>query len=151
MNEHQRFMKMAISEGKKNLMAPFGCVIVNKETKDVVSRGVNYSKKNRILHAEIVALLNLDKNSSESRLSLYSTAEPCPMCTGAAIWSGIEDIIFGVSIYDLIQLGWNQINETSNSLIEKSNWVDIKVIPQICKFECLELFENANFLRNQKV
>lgn len=33
---------------------------------------------------------------SQYNLDLYSTAEPCMMCLGAIMWSGIKSVIYGV-------------------------------------------------------
>jgi tRNA(Arg) A34 adenosine deaminase TadA len=35
------------------------------------------------------------------RATLYSSTEPCPMCTGAIFWSGIRRVVFSVSASDL--------------------------------------------------
>src|SRR5262249_3037711 len=40
---------------------------------------------------------------------LVCTAEPCPMCTAASVFSGVEAIVFGASIQTLADRGWFQI------------------------------------------
>lgn len=50
-------------------------------------------------HAEINAIRMAEKvlNSYDlSDLNLYVTAEPCMMCLGAIMWSGIKGVYFGV-------------------------------------------------------
>ncbi len=39
------------------------------------------------------------------KLVLHTTAEPCPMCQGAIIWTGIEMVVFGTSIRSLQKWG----------------------------------------------
>lgn len=52
-------------------------------------------------HAEINAIRAAEEklsthDLSKHNLSLYVTAEPCMMCIGAIMWSGIQKIYFGV-------------------------------------------------------
>lgn len=50
---------------------------------------------NKIAHAEINAILqinNLETNAMRKEYELYSTMEPCPLCFGAIVMSGIRNI-----------------------------------------------------------
>jgi len=95
------FMKEAIKEAKKAYKrkeVPIGAVIVYKNK--IIARGYNLreSKKNPLLHAEIVAISKACKKLKSWRLDecdLYVTLEPCPMCAGAIIQSRIKNIFFG--------------------------------------------------------
>ena len=53
-------------------------------------------------HAEINAIREVEKlygtyDLSKFNLSLYITAEPCMMCIGAIMWSGIKQVYYGIS------------------------------------------------------
>lgn len=79
---------------------PVGCVITLDDK--IIIRGRNrvYSSRNRLKHAEMDALdqvqaLNFDRQDKE-RLVLYTTLEPCPMCFGAILISGIRHVVSGV-------------------------------------------------------
>lgn len=72
---------------------PIGAVVVDQEGR-VVSRGRNrifertaeppFLAGHRLAHAEVNALLNLDHDRIDPRrCTLYTTTEPCPLCTGA--------------------------------------------------------------------
>jgi len=95
------FMKEALKEAKKAYKrkeVPIGAVIVYKNK--IVSRGYNLreSKKNSLMHAEIIAISKACKRLKTWRLDecdLYVTLEPCPMCSGAIIQSRIKNIFFG--------------------------------------------------------
>ncbi|MDG1895367.1 MAG: nucleoside deaminase [Fuerstiella sp.] len=106
-NTHEQFMSRAIEVAKENPWDPFGAVIVDRETKVIVSEGVNRSSGNPILHGEIDAINNYAATGTSewSRLTLYTTAEPCPMCMSAILWSGISSVVFGASIPTLMKLG----------------------------------------------
>ena len=52
-------------------------------------------------HAEVNAIKEVEKrlktyDLSPYDLSLYITAEPCMMCIGAIMWSGIKNVYYGV-------------------------------------------------------
>ena len=52
-------------------------------------------------HAEVNAIKEAEKklktyDLSAYNLSLYITAEPCMMCIGAIMWSGIKNVYYGV-------------------------------------------------------
>lgn len=83
---------------------PIGAVIVD-ESGNIISKGRNtvYEMEalpneicnNKIAHAEINAILkinNLETNASRKEYELYSTMEPCPLCFGAIVMSGITNI-----------------------------------------------------------
>ncbi|MEM1271648.1 MAG: nucleoside deaminase [Bacteroidota bacterium] len=136
------FMKLAIREGEKNPQAPFGTVIVKDGA--VLVRGTNRGSENRVLHGEMDALLKLSPADQKAGgLTLYTTAEPCPMCAGAAVWSGIERIVYGVSIEWLMQNGWAQIDLSSQEVVDKATNVDVSVLGNVEQEACAELFRRA--------
>jgi tRNA(adenine34) deaminase len=99
--QHERFMRLAVAEAAKNPFAPFGAVIVNPDTGEVLARGVNDVRANPILHAEIACVNDYvarHGNRGWEALLLYVTGESCPMCMGALIWTGIGGVVFGSSI-----------------------------------------------------
>ena len=95
------FMNEALKQAEKAAALgeiPIGAVIV-KDGK-IIARGYNKreTKKNALLHAEIVAIDKACKKLGGWRLpgcSIYVTLEPCPMCMGAIISSRIEKLYFG--------------------------------------------------------
>ena len=96
-----KFMKEAIRQAKKAEAideTPIGAVIV-KDGK-VIARGYNKreTKKNALMHAEVIAIDKACKRLGGWRLpgcDIYVTLEPCPMCTGAIIQARIENVYFG--------------------------------------------------------
>lgn len=77
---------------------PIGAV-VELEGK-VIGRGRNCSDtgKTPLGHAELMAIDEAARVLGSRRLTgcnIYITVEPCPMCTGAILNSGISNIIYG--------------------------------------------------------
>jgi len=105
--EKEKFMKMAIelsAQGADENPSLFGAVIV-KDGK-VIGKGFNTisSSHDPTAHGEVNAIRDACSNIGSVSLEgcdLYSNAEPCPMCFGAAYWAKIKNIYYGVSKEDL--------------------------------------------------
>jgi len=97
----EKFMAEAIKQAKKAALideTPVGAVIVLDDK--IIARGYNKreTKKNALMHAEIIAIDKACKKIGAWRLSecdMYVTLEPCPMCSGAIINSRIKKLYFG--------------------------------------------------------
>lgn len=102
-SEHDEFMRRAIylsEQAVKHGNRPFGALLVKDgkillevENTDVTDRDVTR-------HAELklvsIACQLLDAKT-RSECTLYTSTEPCPMCTGAIFWSEIPRIVYGCS------------------------------------------------------
>ena len=100
--DYDYFMKMALEQAKLALAAgefPVGCVLVHQD-KILVSGARQFSSgrnRNEIDHAEIVALRRLSELGeaiNPSRITAFSTMEPCLMCYSAMILAGIGTIVY---------------------------------------------------------
>ncbi len=128
------FMKIALEEANKAYMedeVPIGCVVVYKG--EVIGRGYNKrsQRKSTIAHAEIIAIDNACKHLGDWRLedcTIYSTVEPCIMCSGAIIQARIKRLVFGTnnkkfgtagSITNVFELdGFNHKLEVSKNIMK---------------------------------
>ncbi|MFH1981248.1 MAG: nucleoside deaminase [Pseudomonadota bacterium] len=100
--EYHYFMDKALFEAESALRRgdfPVGCVIT--DGKDIVASGSREGstgqRPNEIDHAEIMALRRLGALSEAvdpSGLALFCTLEPCLMCYGAILLSGISEIVY---------------------------------------------------------
>ncbi|AUH53477.1 nucleoside deaminase [Chromobacterium sp. ATCC 53434] len=105
-------MRLAIKQARQNTHYPFGAVIVHEESGRVLAEGVNDIGAIPFLHGEMAAIQNYCQrhgNRGFGETTLYTTAEPCPMCMSAIMWSGIPRVVWGTSINGLIRTGYNQI------------------------------------------
>lgn len=138
-------MRHALVIARQNPAHPFGAVIANF-TGDVIAEGVNRSAENPIWHGEIDAINECAKNHSNPNWSnyiLYTTAEPCPMCLSAILWTGISAVVYGTSVSTLKELGWKQFDLPSRELIEQSWFSDLQLHGGVLEAECDQLFEAA--------
>jgi tRNA(Arg) A34 adenosine deaminase TadA len=135
-------MKIAIDAARNVPCRPFGSVIVDAKSGELICQGWNRSDVNPILHGEIDAINRLHEGPirDPSSLVLYSTAEPCVMCLGAILWSGINTVVFGTSVETLTRLGFKQFKISANELIEKSFNTQCELIGGVLESECDRLF-----------
>lgn len=98
---HEYFMMQALDEAKKAYEkgeVPIGAVLVIDG--EIVSRAHNTREKSQqaIDHAEITVIKEACDKIGFWRLDnsyLYSTIEPCMMCSGAIVQARVENVIFG--------------------------------------------------------
>lgn len=77
---------------------PVGALIVKGDR--IIGKGYNQTErlKDATAHAEMLAISAASATLENKYLkgcTLYVTLEPCPMCTGALVWSKIDRVIFG--------------------------------------------------------
>lgn len=104
---------------------PFGAAVFRSDNGELVSVGVNSVVRlsNSVLHAEVVALmlahhrlgLHTFAVPEAPPLELVTSCEPCAMCFGATLWSGVRKLICGATKADAEQLGFDEgpVSDTS--------------------------------------
>ncbi len=142
---HDHFMTKAIEVAQQNPKAPFGTILVDRRTDEIVAEGCNQAKLNPTFHGEMVALNNFARSHKTGweQLCLYTTAEPCCMCQAAIIWAGIPEVVFGTSISTLEMLGWNQIGLSAQQVSEYAKFATCKITGGVLVNECDDLFRRA--------
>ncbi len=99
---YEHFMGKALDQAKKALSAgefPVGCVMVHQDKIMATGsrKGTVGDFPNEVEHAEMIALkrlIDLKVNTDKNRIVLFTTLEPCLMCLGALILSGISEIVY---------------------------------------------------------
>jgi len=89
-------MGLAICEAKKAYRKgeiPVGAVLVKGDR--LISKAHNLTSKNPLFHAEILAIQKADPEEVRDS-TLYSTLEPCIMCSGALVLAKIREVVFAV-------------------------------------------------------
>ena len=95
-----KYIDIAIKEAKKSLKKgdiPVGCVIIKDDKIIAKAHNLKENKKQATYHAEILAINKACKKLHTWHLDdciLYSTMEPCIMCSGAIIQSRIKNIVY---------------------------------------------------------
>jgi tRNA(adenine34) deaminase len=146
MSDHERYMLRAIELAGKVPDAPFGAMIVDRDNGKILSEGWNKTSVNPTWHGEIDAINALASSGvcvKRASLVLYTTAEPCPMCQSAILWTGIETVVFGTSIRSLQRMGWRQIDILAEEVVRRSPAWTCELIGGMLEKECDALFEWA--------
>lgn len=145
---HETFMREALIESKKSLIkgnGPTGCVIVKHG--QIVARGHNeeHSHCDPTAHAEIVTIRRLCKEINSRDLhgyTLYSTLQPCGMCSVACLRANISTVVYGASRSNVPGELFAEEHLNTVDFIADSSHKDLTVISNILAIECAELYRN---------
>ena len=135
MAEALREAYIALDEGE----IPIGAVVVSRDR--IIGRGHNRVILNHdpTCHGEMEAIRDACRSLGTHDLSgcsIYTTAEPCPMCLGAIMWANIRDVYYGCNSHDTADIGfrdqtfYEQLNGSCESVRMRES----------CRRRCLELF-----------
>jgi tRNA(Arg) A34 adenosine deaminase TadA len=115
-------MRVAIRMARENVErgtgGPFGAAIVEQATGRLVAVGMNSVVRlhNCTLHGEMVAFMMAQQRLASYTLNapgmpahdLITSCEPCAMCLGAALWSGVRRIVLGAAREDASRLKFEE-------------------------------------------
>ncbi len=93
-------------------------------------------------HAEVNAIRQAVRDLEDTNLSgavLFSTCEPCPMCSSLAVWANLTAIVFGVSIEETARLGRSRILVSADEIVQRSG-VMMEEIGGVLADECRSLY-----------
>ncbi len=96
---------------------PFGAILADKDGNILLEQENEVvTEHNDCGHAETALLIRASKKYERDFLAgctLYTTIEPCAMCTGALYWTNVGRLVYALSEEDLLSLtGSNEENPT---------------------------------------
>ena len=141
---YEHFMKKALEQAQIALAAgefPVGCVLVYKGRilANAFRIGTSTGHGNEVDHAEMVALrrlVNLKENVDIRQVTMFCTMEPCLMCLGALVLSGLGEVVYA---YEDVMGGGTSCNLTGLTPLYRDR--KISIVPHILRQESLELFK----------
>ncbi|MFD1712983.1 nucleoside deaminase [Amnibacterium flavum] len=88
---------------------PFGAIVVDASGAMVASAGNNSlpPEGDPTQHAELRAVAEASRKLGAEGMAgstLYTSAEPCAMCSGAVYWTGIDRVVYALSEHRLLEL-----------------------------------------------
>lgn len=154
-DNHCTFMRKTIEIASSNPVAPYGAIIVYDDS-DILLQSVNSAHHHPLMHGELSVIHELFNNNvfngDRSKLSLYTTAEPCPMCSAAIYWAMIPKVIYGSSIPFLHDLFGRQIQIRASEILSKTpDFYNCHLIGGVMENECDQLFGEAKRLRESNI
>lgn len=126
-------MALAIELASKNVAentgGPFGCAIFERDLETgkakLCSIGMNQvvSLNNSTLHGEMVAIQFAQKKLGTFSLrqvegkeyDLYTSCEPCCMCLGGTLWSGVSTLVCSATKQNASDIGFDEGPVTADS------------------------------------
>ncbi|MDW7773817.1 MAG: nucleoside deaminase [Desulfobulbaceae bacterium] len=144
MKDHQHFMRLALADAEKALGEgefPVACVFVSggKVVARAGRKNSSGDHPNEIDHAEVCALRHLLRAAPEtdcSRITVYSTMEPCLMCYATMLLSGIRSFVWAYE--DVMGGGTNLPLGKLNKLYAEMR---VEIVPRVLRRESLALFQ----------
>jgi tRNA(Arg) A34 adenosine deaminase TadA len=107
--EHLRAAIRIAERSREDGAHPFGAIVVDAAGRTVSSFG-NGSlppEGDPTQHAELRAVAAAWRDLGADRMegsTLFTSAEPCVMCAGAAYWTGIDRVVYALSERRLLEL-----------------------------------------------
>ena len=149
--ENSYYMKEALKEANKAYEkgeTPIGAVIVKDS--EIIGRGHNLTEtlRDSTAHAEMLAIEKACQKIGRWRLdecTLYTTLEPCLMCSGAIIQSHIQRVVYGAS-----DTRWMSLDKLIHLPDPKLNYIPM-IQSDILKDKCSKLIKDYFKKKRQKI
>jgi tRNA(Arg) A34 adenosine deaminase TadA len=147
-------MRLAIALARANVErergGPFGAAVFESDSGRLVSVGINrvVALNNSVLHAEIVAFMEAEARVQSYTLGaegmpaheIVTSCEPCAMCLGAALWSGVRRIVCGATRHDAAELRFDEgpVFPQSHKYLEERG---IEIVQEVLRDEAIAVFK----------
>ena len=149
--DDERFMRAALEvateQGDDPAANPIGCVIVRDGKVIAVERNHVDDQHDATAHAEIMAIRAAGSNLGDADLrgaTLYSTLQPCGMCTMASIWSKIGRLVYGAGREDVHEMYFEARHVDTLDFIAKAYRDDISITGGVLRADCARLYYGPN-------
>ena len=144
-DEHwmRRAIEIARSKGSDPSKSPLGSVIVLDGREIAAERNQTAELPDATAHAEMMAIRRACENSGALELrgaTLYSTLQPCGMCTMASIWSKVGRVVFGAGREDVHEMYFEARHIDTMAFIEKAYRDDVSIEGGCLREECASLY-----------
>ena len=101
--EDEKLLRLSFNVAKRARESgdhPFGSILADADGNVLMEQGNGYTSEggDRTAHAERILASRAAKKYDVEFLqgcTLYTSAEPCAMCSGAIYWAGIGRVVFG--------------------------------------------------------
>ena len=147
-------MRLAIELSRENVArgsgGPFGAAVFERDSGKLVGVGMNSVVRlnNCTLHGEMMAFMVAQQRLGSFTLAatgmpaheLVTSCEPCAMCLGAILWSGVKRVVCGAHRDDASRLNFEEgpVFPESYQYLEERG---IEVVHGVCRAEAREVLE----------
>ncbi|WP_267433268.1 nucleoside deaminase [Sphingomonas sp. GM_Shp_1] len=145
--EDEKWMRMAIavarSKGSDPSTSPLGSVIVLDGRVIAAERNQTHELPDATAHAEMMAIRRGCEGEGALELrgaTLYSTLQPCGMCTMASIWSKVGRVVYGAGRDDVHPMYFEAKHVDTLGFIADAYRDDIVIEGGCLRAECAGLY-----------
>jgi tRNA(Arg) A34 adenosine deaminase TadA len=150
-------MALAIELSKQNVErgtgGPFGTAIFDRSSGQLLGVGVNrvVPLTNSTLHGETVAIMMAEKAlgtftlAADSGRELFTSCEPCAMCMGAVLWSGVNRMVCAGAAEDARAIGFDEgpVFEQSYQYLENAGMEVVRQFKRNDAKAVLDYYKNS--------
>lgn len=153
-NKDEIFMRLAIDLARSAVQhgnEPFGAVLVKDGEVVLTNENQIYTMDNPTFHAEMGLIRRFISETHITDLSeytLYSSCEPCYMCSGAMVWVRLGRLVYGASDIDLCNILNSEGSRCSKTVFANSHHKP-RVTSGVLRSESIEVLEGY-FLNHKK-
>jgi tRNA(Arg) A34 adenosine deaminase TadA len=147
-------MRLAIAVARANVErgtgGPFGAAVFEAVSGRLVAVGMNSVVRlnNCTLHGEMMAFMMAQHRVGSFTLNaphlpvheLFTSCEPCAMCLGTTLWSGVQRVVYGATREDASRLNFEEgpVFPESYEYLEKRG---IKFVRKVLRDEARAVLE----------
>ena len=132
--------RLAVAHGNE----PFGAVLVKNGEIVFTNENQIYTKHDPTFHGEAGLIREFCAQTGITDLheyTLYSSCEPCFMCSGAMVWVRLGRLVYGASNVELERILGSEGCECSKLVFDHSFWRP-EVTAGVLREESLAILEN---------
>ncbi len=117
-------LRLALTNVTAKTGGPFGAAVFETRTGRLIAVGVNVVEPTNcsLAHAEVVALANAHRvlkhfdlgADGMPTLEVVTSCEPCAMCYGGIIWSGVRNLVCSARASDATAIGFDEAPKPKN-------------------------------------
>lgn len=136
-------IRVAIEKGTDPALSPIGCVIVMNGNVLAARRNKVEEHHDAVAHAEIEAIRAAGASFDNGELrgaTLYTTLQPCGMCTMASIWSKVGRIVYGAGREDVHAMYFEARHVDTLSFVTKAYRDDLTIEGGVLRDQCAKLY-----------
>lgn len=147
MNDDEKFIDIAIELSKKSIY-PYGAIIVKNG--EIIGRSdVDVPVSKTVFsHAELRAIENAMEHigghlcaEGGKGCTIYSSCEPCAMCMGAILYTGIERLVYAGTLEDSKECV-NEIIVKAEDVADVCKNRKIEIIKELHRDKAVEVLKN---------
>jgi tRNA(adenine34) deaminase len=139
----RKAIAIAVSQGSEPATSPIGAVIVVGHKLIAIERNQCAKLNDATAHAEMMAIRKAGAKIGSAELrggTLFTTLQPCGMCTMASIWSKVGRVVFGAGREDVHSMYFEARHIDTISFIGEAYRDDIEISGGCLRAECSALY-----------